>query len=430
MKSKLILLVASLLLLSGCNAGNKKMPEARQLGDDAYYALFMYNYPRVTIETPNGDPAKVENLLFEKKEIQIGVPFTKPMTDPERKNYEFQGWFKEKSCLNEWVFETDLPIGSTLLYAKWGVSQAEEYVEPEYVVPEKIITDANYRVTGILNQPINDAGVNLGTGAINRLAAHADDVSFAVNYERKENVTLTSATYNVDTKVINLEVSSGETFTIPVNDISEQLTMANEQPYPESFESKASNYDSKADEKENYHVMLAGSSSMENWDTSTEDMNPIVSYNHGIGGTTVTQWTNKLLDRLITPYSPKIVVYYVGVNDIINSNNTGAATANNLKALFNKTHQRLPNAHVFYVLINKLPGYPNSQADFDVANNAAIEFSNSNDWLTCVDAGKGLLKDNGEPHYAYFRPDGLHMSRYGYVIWGGAVKQAIMDYLG
>ena len=41
-----------------------------------------------------------------------------------------------------------------------------------------------------------------------------------------------------------------------------------------------------------------------------------------------------------------------------------------------------------------------------------------------------LLKENGKPHWGYFVADGLHMSKAGYVIWGGAVKQAIKDWLG
>ena len=60
----------------------------------------------------------------------------------------------------------------------------------------------------------------------------------------------------------------------------------------------------------------------------------------------------------------------------------------------------------------------------------SIFFAKNNSWLTCIDAGEGLLKPNGNPHYAYFRMDGLHMSDYGYIIWGAAIKKAIMNWLG
>ena len=133
---------------------------------------------------------------------------------------------------------------------------------------------------------------------------------------------------------------------------------------------------------------------------------------------------------MVLPYSPKAVVYYVGVNDIINSNKNGTTTGENLVKLFDKTHQYLPHTQIFYVLINKLPGFPNQQKNFDVANGYALDYADTHDYLICIDAGKGLLKETGLPSAAYFISDGLHMSKYGYVIWGKAVKDAVISWLG
>ena len=418
---KRYLLLLPVLMLTAC--GELKGPEF----DNGTYAFFMWNYPRMDVETPNGYIERGDSLIYEKSEITSGETFAKPAVDPERQNYEFQGWYKEKTCENLWDFATDTAEYSVFIYAKWGVSQGEEYVEPEYTYPETIITDANYRVTGILNMPIkNGDQVDLTTAAIGRLKASPDDVSFAINYERKQGVTLTSATYNDETKKINIAVSSGETWEIKVNDVTAALSVAYASTY---YEQKAVNYEKDLD-IENYHIALAGSSSMENWATSGEDMAPIVTFNHGIGGTTVEQWTNKLLQRLVLPYSPKAVVFYVGVNNIINSNKTGTETGNALKALFDKTHERLPKTKIFYVLINKLPMYGHFQEHFDPANAMALEYQSAHDYLTCIDAGKGLVKDNGKPNAGYFLTDGLHMSKAGYVIWGKAVKDAIIDWLG
>ncbi len=419
MKAKYLLLLP-VLLLSACKEKGIEQ-------DNAHYAFFMWNYPRMNAETPNGFIETADNMVYERKVIEIGQTFTAPENDPERENYEFQGWFKEKTCENLWNFTSDIPEHSVYLYAKWGTSSEEDYIEPEYTYPETIITDANYRVTGILNMPIKtDNSVDLTTAAIGRLKQSPDNVSFAINYERKQDVTLTSATYNDSTKKINIAVSSGETWEIKVNDVTAALSIASDNTY---YETKAVNYEKDLD-IDNYHIALAGSSSMENWSTSSEDMAPIVTFNHGIGGTTVEQWTNKLLQRLVLPYSPKAVVYYVGVNNIINSGKNGVETGNALKALFDKTHERLPKSKIFYVLINKLPSYPHYQEYFDTANDMALEYQSQHDYLVCIDAGKGLLKDNGLPNAGYFLTDGLHMSKAGYVIWGKAVKDAVINWLG
>ena len=420
MIKKRIFLIIPALLLTGCD----EVKPVEQ--DNGHYAFFMYNYPRMVADTPSGQTEIADNLVYQRKEIELNKTFTAPIDNPTRENYEFQGWFKEKTCDNLWDFANDVATHSVYLYAKWGVSQGEDYVEPEYTYPETIITDANYRVTGILNMPVNNNTVNLTTAAIGRLEASPDDISFAVNYERKQDVTLTVATYDKATKRIHLEVSSGETWDIQVNDVTASLSVASESQY---YENKALKYEKDLD-IENYHIALAGSSSMENWQTSTEDMDPIVTFNHGIGGTTVQQWTNKLLQRLVLPYSPKAVVFYVGVNNIINSGENGTDTGNALKALFDKTHERLPKTKIFYVLINKLPSYARYQEQFDIANRIALDYEAAHSYLTCIDAGKGLLKDNGLPNAGYFITDGLHMSKAGYVIWGKAVKDAIINWLG
>ena len=424
MKHKLLFTLPLVFLMASC--GTNKVPgPGRAIGDEKHYASYMYNYPRVTSNSASGLDIKSENLMYVQEEITLGQKIIRPTVDPERTNYEFKGWFKEKNCTNEWDFDSDIANNSVILYAKWAVSSSEAYIEPEYVYPEKIITDVNYRVTGILGEPVENNYVALTTGMFARLENSPSDVKFAINYERKADVNLTVATYDTVTGMIHLETNKGDTFDIHTTDKSASLVVDNT-----TYENKAKGYEENSKAFENYHIVLGGSSSMENWATSTADMDPIVTVNHGIGGTTVTQWEEKLFERLMLPYSPKAVVYYVGVNDIINSHLDGETTGRNLVKLFNKTHNALPNTKIFYVLINKLPGFASSQNDFDIANNAAIEYAKANSYLTCIDAGVGLLKENGKPHHAYFRTDGLHMSQYGYVVWGGAVKKAIIDWLG
>ena len=426
MKNKILLILPLILCSFSCN-NKKELEKGGEIVDltDKYYVLYMYNYPRVTEETPNGNTEIIDDPLYYKEEINLGQKLVAPK-DPERLYYDFDGWYKEKACINKWDFDTGITESSLFLYAKWSMTQGEEFVEPEYVYPEEIISDSNFELTGILNKKIEGNEVNLTTGAIKRLENSAEDVSFSLNYKRKENVSISKATYNVEDSKISVEVGSGEKFEVKVNDITPNLSIATESSI---YENKAENYALNSGEYENYHIMLAGSSSMEFWTEYKKDMDPIITYNHGIGGTTVEQWTDKLFERLVLPYSPKAVVYYVGVNNIINAGKDGTQTGNALVKLFDKTHEYLPHTKIFYVLINSLPGFLNRQSDFDIANNKAKEYENSHDFVTCIDAGEGLLKPNGIPHYGYFRTDGLHMSEYGYIIWGSAIKKAIIDWL-
>ena len=390
------------------------------------YVFYMYNCPSSGVTSFYGNPIREENPIYLKEEIVLDSLLVAP-EDPKRANYEFQGWYKEKKCENIWDFSMDKPNKSLYLYAKWGQSQSEEYIEPEYHYPETILTDRDYEIEDILNQKVLSSSVSLTEGGIQRLEANASDVRFAIHFAHKEGVSLEEATYDKDNQRISLRISNGESKTIQVQDITSSLELTDYSYY----ETKAKNYEKNGADIENYHVALGGSSSMENWATSSEDLAPIVSFNHGIGGTTVEQWTNSLLERLLVPYCPKVVTYYVGVNNIINGDREkGDAVGNKLIALFDKTHAFLPHAKIFYVLINRLPNFMQYQNEFDAANQMALDYASSHPYLSCIDAGANLVKPNGLPDWAYFLSDGLHMSQYGYRIWGEAVKKAIQDYLG
>lgn len=425
-KCKLLIFLASICFLSSC--GNNNPGANRPLGYDKYTVSFMLNYRDISATSPTGSYIDSINFLYEQKEINLGEKVAKPESDPFRINYEFKGWYQESDCVNAWDFDNMKATSNLFLYARWGQTSEEEYHEPEYHYPEKIISDANFRLNGVFGKTINKNNeVEIPGGAILRLKNSPNDVKFSLDYERKESVTITEATYTEGTKTIHVGVSSGETYDIKVIDNSADLSMAS---ISSTYENKAQNYEKNLQTAENYHVMLAGSSSMEFWSTYKDDLKGITTYNTGIGGTTVEHWTDKLFERLVLPYAPKCVVYYVGVNNIINGKDDGEACGNKVKALLDKTHQFLPNTKVFYVLINQLPGYSNKTADFDKNNNMVIEYCNGKNWVDVIDAGLPLLKPNGLPNAAYFRTDGLHMSLYGYTLWGNEIRKALISWLG
>ena len=414
--------VALSSLLIGCTAKNVAADESAPL---MHRVDFFNNYLREDFVLSNGTKGKGNNLLYRTVEVENGTFLSKP-DDPYRKNYDFKGWFKEEACENEWDFTSDMVLKDLRLYAKWGYAEVQEDQEPEYHAPIHFleISDSNnYELYSVMNFKINDGVVKLPTAAIMKLEAAAETnnghVLDLMEYAIKPTISSYDALY--ENGVITFKCY-GETETINVRDNSTNLILDNS-----SYETKAKNYEAKiADEDENYHVMLAGSSSIEFWTSSAEDLNPVVSYNHGIGGTTIEEWDEKLNARLVYPYKPKMVVYYVGINNVINSKQDATTIWNNLQKFFNNTHAALPDTKVQYIMMNLIPGYTNY---FDVINSVnaqVVEYQKTNTWLTLINPGTSLLKANGQPNAAYFRTDGLHLSYYGYVVWGGIIKESIM----
>ena len=60
-----------------------------------------------------------------------------------------------------------------------------------------------------------------------------------------------------------------------------------------------------------------------------------------------------------------MVVYYVGINSVINSKQDAGTIWNNLKNFFDHTHEALPDTKVQYIMMNLIPGY---KGYFDTIN--------------------------------------------------------------
>ena len=79
-------------------------------------------------------------------------------------------------------------------------------------------------------------------------------------------------------------------------------------------------------------------------------------------------------------------------------------------------------------MMNLIPGYKGYYDVINSVNANVVQYQKSNaSWLTLINPGEALIKENGEPNAAYFRTDGLHLSYYGYVVWGGIIKQSILE---
>ncbi|MCI2069096.1 MAG: InlB B-repeat-containing protein [Bacilli bacterium] len=443
------LLVLPLLLLSACQQSGGDTSSALSsaqassnvnvaLGSMASWemkqsAVFLYNYKKINFALSDY-PALTNDMKYLEETLSLPCKVSEPV-EPTRANYEFKGWFLDAEGTKSWDFASQETTSSLFFYASWAVKGEDSYVEPAYT-PKVSIDDtltSLLRVDQVLNSPVNSGGVNLTSGGIKRLEAKKDDCRFALQTTKKTGTELTEATYDVSKKIISLKATNGtseETYSINVTDVSSSYVMSSG-----TYEAKAADYEESGAETENYHIMLAGSSSIEFWANSTSDLAPIVSYNHGIGGTTIQDWQDKLNERLVFPYMPKAVVYYVGVNDLVNSKLTNDVIIQNAKTLIQQTHTRLPETHIFYVLINLLPGY---YLDYS-SRIKAIDEEISNfiaplDYVETIDAGKALLKENAAGEMvadaAYFRLDNLHMSEYGYVLWANEIKKALKNWLG
>lgn len=422
MKLKLALVAVALCLVLTTTFGCAPKDDGYSYVPVDGYARFLANCDKSEVSVPSGFTAVGGDVLVHSQKIGDDGIVKQPQTTPERKGYDFDGWCLDKEGTKEFDFSVAVSGGVTL-FARWKRSATsvdeDNYVEP--VLRHVVNVDENQTddvvVLSVCGELISGNEIVVSEVAFDKLSS-SDDVLQMVYVSVKDATAALSASFRGNT----LTVSSGEfTTTVTVKKAPTSLwTVDND--YYENKAVKYEQYDIVP-----HSVILAGSSSMENWTTSQQDAKPLTTLNVGIGGTTVEMWTNALTHRLVYRHDPRAVVFYVGINNIINSGDSGATTGNKIVELLTQVNDHLPNAHVYFVLINYVPGYMSYKLEIDQANNIVKEFSADKNWLTLIDAGSLLVKSNGTPNKAYFLADGLHMSVCGYALWGEKVKQTIIE---
>lgn len=84
----------------------------------------------------NGAPGSNETVT-----VKENSKLTKP-TDPQKNNYEFDGWFKTKEgdAESEWIFSSDVVTEDLVLYAKWDKVDSSNPTET-IIPPTPTVTD-------------------------------------------------------------------------------------------------------------------------------------------------------------------------------------------------------------------------------------------------------------------------------------------------
>jgi lysophospholipase L1-like esterase len=165
-------------------------------------------------------------------------------------------------------------------------------------------------------------------------------------------------------------------------------------------------------------IVFVGSSTIRLWDlaSSFPDLKTI---NRGIVSSEMSDAV-RLVDRLVTPYAPRIVVVYAGDNDIMGV--TSEQITINFERFVRAVHARLPATRILYIGIK--PSLLRwSQVDrMRLANDAIERFCERDDRLGFVDFDHALLGWDEKPRPELYVEDGLHLNAAGYQILTALVR--------
>ncbi len=172
-------------------------------------------------------------------------------------------------------------------------------------------------------------------------------------------------------------------------------------------------------------VLLAGSSSLDYWDTAVKAFEPYETINTAIGGTTVEVWLN-IYQRMICDYKPDVVIIYVGANDIANGGRiTPQQNADNTIRLLKLIKSSLKKTPIYYVSI--VPNWSRKNAWNDITESNALvkSYCDNAKYVNYIDIVQYFLTADGTPNRELFLDDQVHPNTKGYAIWKKRVANVV-----
>ena len=201
---------------------------------------------------------------------------------------------------------------------------------------------------------------------------------------------------------------------------------AHESPF--EAEIRAFEAEDRAGPLSRHGVLFIGSSSIRLWKTLAQDFPRRRVLNRGFGGSHIADSVG-LVERIVVPYAPALVVMYAGSNDI-DAGKSPAVVLADFQAFTARVWSHLPRTPIAFISIAPNPARWAEVDRVTEANRLIAAACAADPRLRFIDVFPRMLGADGRPRAELFVEDGLHMNRQGYQVWIPPVRAAINTTLG
>ncbi len=159
-------------------------------------------------------------------------------------------------------------------------------------------------------------------------------------------------------------------------------------------------------------IEFIGSSTITKWTTLAQDFPGLPVFNRGFGGSQIKD-TTFFAPRIIIPYSPRIIVFHAGDNDLA-AGATPEQVIADLKELIELVHAKLPETESCYISLKPSVKRERLRLEQQKVNEGAMELSKCNSRFHYIDQYHMVTDAMGNPRPELFAADVLHLSETGY----------------
>lgn len=172
-------------------------------------------------------------------------------------------------------------------------------------------------------------------------------------------------------------------------------------------------------------VLFVGSSTIRMWKTLGPDMSPAPILNRGFGGSK-TRDVLAVFERIVKPYTPRVIVYYCGDNDLGTENTDAAGAADGFIEFNRRVRALWPGVRVIYIAIKPSIARWSNWDAMRRANELVRRHCEGTPGSVFVDTATPTLGPDATPDPSLFEADGLHLNAKGYRVWASVVRPAVL----
>lgn len=171
-------------------------------------------------------------------------------------------------------------------------------------------------------------------------------------------------------------------------------------------------------------VLVIGSSSIAQWKTMPQDLQPLLIVRRGFGGAQLVNFVT-YFERIVQPYQPDKIVLYAGENDIAAGRMPQQALSD-FQQFVTKVHTVFPQAHIYFLSIKPSLKRAHLWQTMQQTNQLIQDYTEQQDLVTFIDMRQNMYDDAGKLDTLLFLPDGQHLNRKGYQMWTKKIRQILL----
>jgi lysophospholipase L1-like esterase len=214
-------------------------------------------------------------------------------------------------------------------------------------------------------------------------------------------------------------------FSLSISIVSAQ-PVETPDPDPHRFDDEINKF-LQWDKKNTYPedaILFVGSSSIRLWMTG-ESFPEFRIINRGFGGAHISD-VNYFINATVLKYSPRIIVFYAGDNDIADNKLPGQVLED-YKLFVQKVLAERSDTKILYLPIKPSIARWQFWPQMKQANVLIKQYCELNENLMYVDTASPMLESGSPPSRDLFVEDGLHLNSKGYKLWNeilvGIIKE-------